>query len=157
MFKNRKWLIICCLLLTLVGITVRQNIKPNPVISTTTTTKEFIWNEQTLNQAIEIIADEEGFEDIYLLKQLARIESQYLKHPEILDVNGWMSRGLYHFQTATFIEQASKFELIPEDTTTEQGIILVQNVELQIRTICRMDRKTIRQKWWNSWNKIYDL
>ena len=38
MFKNRKWLIICCLLLTLVGITVRQNIKPNPVISTTTTT-----------------------------------------------------------------------------------------------------------------------
>jgi len=157
MFKNRKWLIICCLLLTLVGITVRQNIKPNPVISTTTTTKEFIWNEQTLNQAIEIIADEEGFEDIYLLKQLARIESQYLKHPEILDVNGWMSRGLYHFQTATFIEQASKFGLIPEDTTTEQGIILVQNVELQIRTICRMDRKTIRQKWWNSWNKIYDL
>ena len=157
MFKNRKWLIICCLLLTLVGITVRQNIKPNPVISTTTTTKEFIWNEQTLNQAIEIIADEEGFEDIYLLKQLARIESQYLKHPEILDVNGWMSRGLYHFQTATFIEQASKFGLIPEDTTTEQGIILVQNVELQIRIICRMDRKTIRQKWWNSWNKIYDL
>ena len=157
MFKNRKWLIICCLLLTLVGITVRQNIKPNPVISTTTTTKEFIWNEQTLNQAIEIIADEEGFEDIYLLKQLARIESQYLKHPEILDVNGWMSRGLFHFQTSTFIEQASKFGLIPKDTTIEQGIILVQNVELQIRTICRMDRKTIRQKWWNSWNKIYDL
>jgi len=158
MFKNRKWLIICCLLLTLVGITVRQNIKPNPVISTTTTTKEFIWNEQTLNQAIEIIADEEGFEDIYLLKQLARIESQYLKHPEILDVNGWMSRGLYHFQTATFIEQASKFGLIPEDTTTEQGIILVQNVELQIRTICRMgndDMRTVRNKWYNSWNKIY--
>ena len=158
MFKNRKWLIICCLLLTLVGITVRQNIKPNPVISTTTTTKEFIWNEQTLNQAIEIIADEEGFEDIYLLKQLARIESQYLKHPEILDVNGWMSRGLFHFQTATFIEQASKFNLIPKDTTTEQGIILVQDVELQIRTICRMgndDMRTVRNKWYNSWNKIY--
>ena len=114
MFKNRKWLIICCLLLTLVGITVRQNIKPNPVISTTTTTKEFIWNEQTLNQAIEIIADEEGFDDIFLLKELARIESQYLKHPEVLENNGWYSRGLFHFRVSTLIEQASKYNLIPK-------------------------------------------
>jgi hypothetical protein len=80
-----------------------------------------------------------------------------MKYPEIVDVNGWMSRGLFHFQTSTFIEQASKFNLIPKDTTTEQGIILVQDVELQIRTICRMDMKTIRQKWFNSYNKIYDL
>ena len=86
MFTNWRGFILACLLLTLtltVGIVMRNSIKPEPPASTTTTTKEFIWNEQTLNQAIEIIADEEGFEDIYLLKQLARIESQYLKHPTI--------------------------------------------------------------------------
>ena len=138
---------------------MRQNNQPQPPISTTTTTTiEFIYTEYNLNQMIEKIADEEHFENVSLLKQLARIESQYLKYPEIVDVNGWMSRGLFHFQTATFIEQASKYNLIPKDTTTEQGIILVQDVELQIRTICRMgndDMNFIRKHWRTSWRKIY--
>ena len=158
--KNWKWLIICCLSMTLlIGIWMRQNNQPQPPISTTTTTTiEFIYTEYNLNQMIEKIADEEHFENVSLLKQLARIESQYLKYPEIVDVNGWMSRGLFHFQTATFIEQASKYNLIPKDTTTEQGIILVQDVELQIRTICRMgndDMNFIRKHWRTSWRKIY--
>ena len=150
-------LLLTCLIIFVAGIAMRS--KPNETLPvTTTTTTKFIYTEYNLNRMIEIIADEEGFENVYLLKQLAWHESRYMKYPEIVDVNGWMSRGLFHFQTATFIEQASKFNLIPKDTTTEQGIILVQDVELQIRTICRMgndDMRTVRNKWYNSWNKIY--
>ena len=160
MFRKWNWLIFLCLFitcLTITGIWMRRDNQPEPITSTTTTTK-FIYTEYNLNRMIEIITAEEGFDNVYLLKELAYHESRYMKYPEIVDVNGWMSRGLFHFQTATFIEQASKFNLIPKDTTTEQGIILVQDVELQIRTICRMgndDMRTVRNKWYNSWNKIY--
>jgi len=146
------------IILTLSGLILRGSTSPTPPISTTTTTTKFIYTEYNLNRMIEDIAEQEDFSNVYLLKQLAWHESRYLKYPEIVDTNGWMSRGLYHFQTSTFIEQASKYGLIPEDTTTEQGIILVQDVELQIRTVCRMgndDMRLIRNKWWNSWNKIY--
>jgi len=161
MFTNwRRFTLLCFLLiLTLsVGCVMRGSVKPEPPVSTTTTTtKEFIWNEQTLNQAIEIVADEEGFEDVYLLKQLAYHESKYLEHDKILDINGYYSYGLLHFQLYTFLEQAKIYKVIPENTDLEQGRILIMNPELQLRTICRMDRKTIRQKWYHSWNKIYDL
>jgi len=161
MFTNwRRFTLLCFLLiLTLsVGCVMRGSVKPEPPVSTTTTTtKEFVWNEQTINQAIEIVADEEGFEDVYLLKQLAYHESRYLEHDKILDTNGYYSYGLLHFQLYTFLEQAKLYKVIPEDTDLEQGRILIMNPELQLRTICRMDRKTIRQKWYHSWNKIYDL
>jgi len=138
---------------------VRQNIKPNPVISTTTTTIELIeLNEHNLNLLIERIAKEENFENVFLLKQLAYHESRYLEHDKILDTNGYFSYGLLHFQLYTFLEQAEKYGVIPEDTSLEQGRILIMNPELQLRTICRMgndDIRTVRNKWYNSWNKIY--
>ena len=136
---------------------MRRDNQPEPITSTTTTTK-FIYTEYNLNRMIEIIADEEGFENVYLLKQLAWHESRYMKYPEILEKNGWYSRGLFHFRVSTLVEQASKYELIPRDTTIEQGKVLVYNIELQIRTVCRMgndDLRLIKKHWVNSYNKIY--
>ena len=136
---------------------MRRDNQPEPITSTTTTTKEIEWTEENLNLLIEKIAKEENFEDTYLLKRLVEIESQYLKYPKIIDTNGYFSYSILHFQLYTFLEQAEKFGVIPEDTDLDTGRILIMNPELQLQTICRMDRKTIRQKWFNSWNKIYDL
>ena len=140
----------------LTGIAKQQINQPQPIVSTTTTTI-IEWNETNLNLLIEKIAKEENFEDTFLLKQLAYHESKYLKHDKILDTNGYYSYGVLHFQLYTFLEQAEKFGVISEDTDLDVGRILIMDPELQLRTICRMDRKTIRQKWYNSWNKIYDL
>jgi len=154
--------ILSCLLLTLtltVGIVMLDSIKPEPSASTTTTTTTLItWNKDNLNLLIEKISKEEHFEDTYLLKRLVELESQYLKYPKIVDTNGYYSYSILHFQLYTFLEQAEKFGVIPEDTTLEDGRILIMNPELQLRTICRMgndDMRTVRNKWYNSWNKIY--
>jgi len=106
------------------------------------------------------VANEEGFEDTYLLKQLAYHESRYLKYPEVLEKTGWYSRGLLHYRTSTFLEQGIKYGVIQKGTTIKQALILIYNPELQVRIICRMgndNRRLIRQHWQNSWNKIYDL
>ena len=118
---------------------MRRDNQPEPITSTTTTTK-FIYTEYNLNRMIEIIADEEGFENVYLLKQLAYHESRYLEHDKILDTNGYFSYGLLHFQLYTFLEQAEKYGVIPEDTSLEQGRILIMNPELQLRTISYGER-----------------
>lgn len=160
MFTSWKWLIVYCLLLicVLTGIAKQQTDQPQPPTTTTTTTIE--WNEENLNNLIEQVAREENFEDIFLLKELAEIESQYLKYPEIVEHTGWYSRGLLHFRTSTLIEQGEKYGVIPKGTTIKEGLVLTYNPELQLRIICRMgndNREFIRQHWWNSWNKIYDL
>ena len=149
-------LLLTCLIIFVAGIAMRS--KPNetlPVTTTTTTIQE--WNKESLDILIEKVAEEENFEDTYLLKRLVEIESQYLKYPKIVDTNGYFSYSILHFQLYTFIEQAEKFGVIPEDTDLDTGRILIMNPVLQLQTICRMDRKTIRQKWFNSWNSIYDL
>ena len=54
MFTSWKWLIICCLSITLlIGIWMRQDNKPQPIISTTTTTTI---NEYTLLGTYKITA-----------------------------------------------------------------------------------------------------
>ena len=156
MFTSWKWLIICCLSITLlIGIWMRQDNKPQPIISTTTTTTTIKWNEKNLNLLIEKIAREENFENVFLLKELAKHESRYLTYDKILDVNGYYSYSLFHFQLYTFLEQAKLYKVIDEDTDLDTGRILIMNPELQLRTICRMNLETIRKKWYNSWNKIY--
>lgn len=163
MFTNWRRFIFLCFLLTLtliVGIVMRRSDRPEPPVTTTTTTTTIPieWNEENLNILIEQISKEENFEDVFLLKELARIESQYLKYPEILERNGWWSRGLMHFRTSTFLEQGIKYGVIQEGTTTEEALILTYNPELQIRIVCRMGKENIRfirQHWVNSYNKIY--
>ena len=152
-------LLLTCLIVSVAGIAMRT--KPNPTLpptTTTTTTIEFIYTKENLNQMIEKIADEEDFENVYLLKRLAEIESQYLTYPEIVENNGWYSRGVLHYRTSTFLEQGIKYGVIPKDTTIEEALVLTYNPELQIRIACRMGNENIRlirQHWVNSYNKIY--
>ena len=162
MFTNWRGLIFSRLLLALIitliaGSLLRQSTSQTPPVTTTTTTIQEEWTEETLNLLIERIAREENFERVYLLKELAYHESRYLTYDKILDVNGYYSYGLLHFQLYTFLEQAKLYKVIEEDVDLDTGRILIMNPKLQLQTICRMDRKTIRQKWFNSWNKIYDL
>jgi len=136
---------------------MRSNIKPEPLTTTTTTTTTIEWNEENLNLLIERVAREENFERVYLLKELAYHESRYLEYDKILDVNGYYSYGLLHMQLHTFLEQAKLYKVIEEDVDLDEGRILIMNPELQLRTICKMNMNTIRRKWFNSWNKIYNL
>ena len=79
MFRKWNWLIFLCLFitcLTITGIWMRRDNQPEPITSTTTTTKEIEWTEENLNLLIEKIAKEEHFEDTYLLKRLVELESQ---------------------------------------------------------------------------------
>jgi len=148
------------LIIILAGMVMRHSTSQTPPTSTTTTTTLIEWNKENLDILIERIADEEEFEDTYLLKQLAYHESRYLKYPEVLEKTGWYSRGLLHYRTSTFLEQGIKYGVIQEGTTIKQALILIYNPELQVRIICRMgndDRRLIRQHWQNSWNKIYNL
>ena len=146
-------LLLLALLITLAGIALREPTNQQSPITTTTTTIQ--WTEEKLDLLIEKIAKEENFEDTFLLKQLAYHESRYLEHDKILDVNGYYSYGLLHYQLYTFLEQAKLYKVIAEDTDLDTGRILIMNPELQLRTICRMNLETIRKKWYNSWNKIY--
>ena len=165
MFKDWRRLLLIRLLLVLLiillaGIVMRGSTSQTLHETTTTTTTIVEWTEESINNLIEQVAHEEGFENVYLLKQLAFYESRYLKYPEVLEHNGWYSRGLFHFRTSTLIEQGVKYGVIPEDTTIEEALILIYNPELQIRIVCRMgndDMKYIKQHWLNSWNKIFCL
>jgi len=126
-------------------------------IPTSTTTIPTEWNEENLKLLIEKIAGEEGFEQVDVLNQLASLESNWMLYDEILDVNGYFSRGIFHFQLYTFLEQAEKYGVIPKGTSIEEGRILVMNPELQIRTICRMGNDSldnIKKHWVLSWLKI---
>jgi len=155
-------LLLTVFLIIGVGIAMREptnQTPPEPPVTTTTTTTIISeWTQDSLNIAIETIANEEQFEDIDLLKQLAYHESRYLLYPKIIDTNGYYSYGLFHFQLYTFMEQAKLYKVIPQETTLEGGRILIMNPKLQIKTICRMGNdniNNIRNHWRLSWWKIY--
>lgn len=160
MFK-RGFLALAFMCLLLGSWIVFAQVKPiedTAIAPTSTTTIPTEWNEKNLRPLIEKVAGEEGFSHVDLLNQLAFHESRWMLYDEILDVNGYFSRGLFHFQLYTFLEQAKLYKVIPQETDIEEGKVLVMNPELQLRTICRMGNnslKNIERHWVLSWIKIH--
>jgi hypothetical protein len=152
-------LLLVLIIFIIGGSALRQATSSQPTETTTTTTTTIVeWTEENLNLLIEQTSEEEKFDNVYLLKQLAFHESHFLKYPEVIEHNGWYSRGLFHFRTSTFIQEGIKYGVISKDTTTEEALILTYNPELQIRIVCRMGNDNmnyIRQHWVNSWAKIF--
>ncbi|NMA50084.1 MAG: hypothetical protein GX947_10050 [Tissierellia bacterium] len=152
-------LLTVCLLLCAIVVFAKVKLTEEMIITpTSTTTIPTEWNEENLRPLIEKVAGEEGFSQVDLLNQLAFHESRWMLYDEILDVNGYFSRGLFHFQLYTFLEQAKLYKVIPKETDIEEGKVLVMNPELQIRTICRMGNnslKNIERHWVLSWIKIH--
>lgn len=60
------------------------------------------WDRNLLEQMIYQESENEGFNNPVLLIKLAEKESNFLKYPKIVDTNGKLSIGLYHFQETTF-------------------------------------------------------
>ena len=154
---RKGFIILFTCLLFLIPLVEAKTKQGETITEPTTIIKPIEWNEETLTTLIEKVAGEEGFTQVDLLNQLAFHESRWLLYDEIIDTNGYYSRGLFHFQLYTFLEQAKKYGVIPNDTDEEQGKILIMNPELQIRTICRMgnnDIYNIKKHWVLSWRKI---
>lgn len=96
-------LLTVCLLLCAIVVFAKVKLTEEMIITpTSTTTIPTEWNEENLRPLIEKVAGEEGFSQVDLLNQLAFHESRWMLDHEILDVNGYFSRGLFHFQLYTF-------------------------------------------------------
>ena len=161
---RRVFVVLCLLFLLSLAIAVRATQAPTITSLLETVndnfdiTSDIDWNESSLKETIKYIANEEQFGNVQLLERLAYHESRFLLYPKIMDTNGYYSYGLFHFQLNTFLEQAKKYDVIPQETTLDEGRHLIMNPILQLRTICRMGNDNIlniKKHWQLSWDKIH--
>ncbi len=70
------------------------------------------------------------------ITSLSQCESQQRSDITVLDTNNKFSYGLLQFQLATFMKFGKIYEVLPNEFTNKEGLLLIQVCKKQSRVQC---------------------
>jgi len=88
------------------------------------------------------------------IEKLAKCESRGRSHITILDSNNKYSYGLLQFQLDTFISFGKKYEILPDEFTRKESLLLIHNPNVQKAIAKEMLDDGLSGHWRNCVRKI---
>lgn len=88
------------------------------------------------------------------VSRLEECESQNRPNITILDSNNKYSYGLLMFQLQTFINFGKKYNILPDELTSKEALLLIHNSSIQKAIATDMLEDGLQNQWYNCSKKL---